>query len=331
MKQLILKTLPKAKLSKDDFEVLEVDKPKIESGEVLIRNILLSIDAANRSWMQGRTYRDAVRAGDVMPTYAIAEVVESNDPQFNQGQIVSGESNWSEFTAVKGSAIIKCPNVGSLSNLLSIYGIAGLTAYHGLTKVGHIKTGETVLISAAAGSVGILAGQIAKSMGCKVVGLAGTDEKCKRLKDEFRFDDCINYKNVDLLKEIKKACPDGVDVYFDNVGGQILEIVLFRMNMRGRIVCCGAVSQYDGTTPIGPRNLPGLLIVKRLKMEGFIVMDYAKEHGNAIKHLSEMNAAGDIKVTEDITEGLENAPDALIGLLNGDNFGKRMVRVTVDP
>ena len=174
MKQLILKTLPKAKLSKDDFEVLEVDKPKIESGEVLIRNILLSIDAANRSWMQGRTYRDAVRAGDVMPTYAIAEVVESNDPQFNQGQIVSGESNWSEFTAVKGSAIIKCSNVGSLSNLLSIYGIAGLTAYHGLTKVGHIKSGETVLISAAAGSVGILAGQIAKAMGCRVVGLAGT-------------------------------------------------------------------------------------------------------------------------------------------------------------
>ena len=331
MKQLILKTLPKDKLSKDDFEVLEVDRPKIENGEVLIRNILLSIDAANRSWMQGKTYRDAVRAGDVMPTYAIAEVVESNDPQFSKGQIVSGESNWSEFTAVNSSAIIKCPNVGSLSNLLSIFGIAGLTAYHGLTKVGYIKPDETVLISAAAGSVGIFAGQIAKSMGCRVVGLAGTDKKCKRLKDEYGFDDCINYKNADLLKAIKMACPNGVDVYFDNVGGQILEIVLFRMNMKGRIVCCGAVSQYDGASPIGPRNLPGLLVVKRLRMEGFIVMDYAKDHGNAIKHLTEMKVAGDIKVIEDITEGLENAPDALIGLLNGDNFGKRMVRVTADP
>ncbi len=331
MKQLILSNVPTGKLEKTDFVLQNAEIPSIEDGEVLVKNILLSIDAANRSWMQGKTYRDAVRAGDIMPTYSIAEVVESNDDRFSKGQIVTGDSVWAEFAAIKGKNLNSCPNIKPLSNLLSLYGIAGLTAYHGLMNVGELKKGETVVVSAAGGSVGLFVGQIAKAMGCRVVGIAGSDEKCSRLVRELNFDSCINYKNGSLLNDLKTECPDGIDVYFDNVGGSILEIVLFRMNMRGRVVCCGAVSQYDGSSPIGPRNLPGLLIVKRLKMEGFIVMDFAKDHLKAIKHMSELKGEGKIKIVEDITEGIENAPDALLKLLGGGNYGKSMVRVFPDP
>ena len=331
MKQLILSNVPTGNLEKTDFVLQNAETPQIEDGEVLVKNILLSIDAANRSWMQGKTYRDAVRAGDIMPTYSIAEVVESNDDRFSKGQIVTGDSVWAEFAAIKGKNLNSCPNIKPLSNLLSLYGIAGLTAYHGLMNVGELKKGETVVVSAAGGSVGLFVGQIAKAMGCRVVGIAGSDEKCSRLVRELNFDSCINYKNGSLLNDLKTECPDGIDVYFDNVGGSILEIVLFRMNMRGRVVCCGAVSQYDGSSPIGPRNLPGLLIVKRLKMEGFIVMDFAKDHLKAIKHMSELKGEGKIKIVEDITEGIENAPDALLKLLGGGNYGKSMVRVFPDP
>ena len=331
MKQLILRSVPAGSLAETDFELQEAEIPKIGEGQVLIKNILLSIDAANRSWMQGKTYRDAVKAGDVMPTYSISEVIESNDEKFKPGQIVSGESLWAEYSVANGRFLMPCPNIKPLSNLLSLFGIAGLTAYHGLTKIGNIKTGETVVVSAAGGSVGIFVGQIAKAMGCRVVGIAGSDQKCSRVVQELGFDACINYKNGNLLKDLKSECPDGIDVYFDNVGGSMLEVVLFRMNMKGRVVCCGAVSQYDGSAPTGPRNLPGLLIVKRLKMEGFIVMDFVKEHLDAIKHMSALMAEGKIKIVEDITEGLENAPKALLNLLSGGNYGKSMVRVCPDP
>jgi hypothetical protein len=331
MKQLILKNVPKGSLVKSDFEVNEAEIPTIKEGEVLIKNILLSIDAANRAWMQGKTYRDAVRAGDIMPTYSISEVVESNDNRFKPGQIVSGDSLWSEYAATNGKLLYPCPNIKPLSNLLSFFGIAGLTAYHGLTKIGKIKSGETVVVSAAGGSVGLFVGQIAKAMGCRVVGIAGNDEKCRNVVNDLNFDACINYKNGTLIKDLKIECPNGIDVYFDNVGGSILETVLFRMNNKGRIICCGAVSQYDGSSPTGPRNLPGLVVTKRLKMEGFVVMDFAREHGEAIKHMSSMMADGKIKIVEDITDGLENAPDALINLLAGENYGKCMVRVAPDP
>ena len=331
MKQLKVSNVPTGNLKKTDFVLENVEMPQIGDGEVLVKNILLSIDAANRSWMQGKTYRDAVRAGDIMPTYAIAEVIESNVERFQKGQIVTGDSVWAEYAAINSKLLTSCPNIKPLSNLLSLYGIAGLTAYHGLMNVGKLKKGETVVVSAAGGSVGLFVGQIAKAMGCRVVGIAGSDEKCSRVVKELNFDSCINYKSGTLLKDLKTACPDGIDIYFDNVGGSILEVVLFRMNMRGRVVCCGAVSQYDGAAPTGPRNLPGLLIVKRLKMEGFIVMDFAKDHLSAIKHMRELQTEGKIKIIEDITEGIENAPDALLKLLSGGNYGKSMVRVCPDP
>ena len=331
MKQFIVREIPKNNLEISNFEMREVDVPKPSADEILVKNILLSIDAANRTWMQGRTYRDQVFAGDVMPSYSIAEVVESNHPDFKVGQIVTSDSYWEEFSLVKAKDVNKCPKDIPLSYLLSIFGIAGLTAYHGLFDVGKLEANDTVVVSAAAGSVGIYAGQLAKASGCKVIGIAGSDEKCREVVDSLGFDGCINYKNGNLLKDLKEMCPKGISLYFDNVGGHILEAVLVRMQNGGRIVCCGAISQYESSSPTGPRNVPGFIITKRLKMEGFIVMDFQEKHLKAINHMKGLLEEGKIKVVEDIAEGLESAPEALVNLLNGKNFGKSMVRVFPDP
>ena len=215
-----------------------------------------------------------------------------------------------------------------MTHLLSVYGIAGLTAYFGLLDVGQPKAGETVVVSAAAGSVGSIVGQIAKIKGCRVVGIAGGKAKCDWLVNELGFDAAVDYKDGALFKALRQAAPDGIDVYFDNVGGDILEACLPQMNLRGRIACCGAISQYDGTpSATGPRGVPGLIVVKRLIMQGFIVMDYMKERDRALADLQSWVASGQLKVQEDVIDGLENTPQALIGLLAGDNRGKRMVRV----
>ena len=330
-RQIIVAELPTGALTPANFALSEAPMPVPAEGEVLLRVILMSIDAANRSWMQGATYRAAVNAGDAMPTYAICEVVESNSPRLSVGDVVAAEATWSDFITIAAHKVIKLPPVPKLSHLMSVFGIAGKTAYHGLMSIGQPQPGETVLVSAAAGSVGGYVGQIAKSLGCRVVGIAGGQEKCDWVMEQFGFDACIDYRADGLFKAIRAVCPEGVDVYFDNVGGVILETALNLMNERGRIVCCGAISQYENTAPTGPRNLPGALVVKRLRMEGFIVMDFAHNDATAIRAMQGMMERGELKVTEDIVEGLENAPSALIGLLNGDNKGKRMVRVSADP
>ena len=331
MKQFIVREIPKNNLEISNFEMREVDVPKPSEDDILVKNILLSVDAANRTWMQGRTYRDQVFAGDVMPSYSIAEVVESRHPDFKVGQIVASDSYWEEFSLVKAKDVNKCPQGIPLSYLLSIFGIAGLTAYHGLFDVGKLEASDTVVVSAAAGSVGIYVGQLAKAFGCKVIGIAGSDEKCKEVVGSLGFDGCINYKNGNLLKDLKEMCPTGISLYFDNVGGHILEAVLVRMQNRGRIVCCGAISQYESSSPIGPRNVPGFIITKRLKMEGFIVMDFQEKHLEAINHMKALLDEGKIKVVDHIAEGLEKAPEALVNLLNGKNFGKSMIRIFPDP
>tara|TARA_X000000950_G_scaffold218798_1_gene263443 strand:- start:142 stop:1137 length:996 start_codon:yes stop_codon:yes gene_type:complete len=331
MKQFVVKEIPKTNLEISNFEMREVDVPKPSEDEILVKNILLSVDAANRTWMQGRTYRDQVFAGDVMPSYSVAEVVESRHPDFKVGQIVASDSYWEEFSLVKAKDVNKCPQGIPLSYLLSIFGIAGLTAYHGLFDVGKLEASDTVVVSAAAGSVGIYVGQLAKAFGCKVIGIAGSDEKCKEVVGSLGFDGCINYKNGNLLKDLKEMCPTGISLYFDNVGGHILEAVLVRMQNRGRIVCCGAISQYESSSPIGPRNVPGFIITKRLKMEGFIVMDFQEKHLEAINHMKALLDEGKIKVVDHIAEGLEKAPEALVNLLNGKNFGKSMIRIFPDP
>ena len=235
-RQIIVRELPKGALSEAHFEVREAERPAVGEGEALVRTILMSIDAANRAWMQGATYREAVKAGDVMHTYAIGAVVESKDPSLEPGDIVAVESRWADYVAVKARRAQKLPKVQPLSRRLSVYGIAGKTAYHGLIGVGRAQAGDTVVVSAAAGSVGMYVGQIAKLLGCRAVGIAGGAEKCAWVTDTLGFDACVDYRGGNLFKALKAACPQGIDVYFDNVGGSILETTLFQMNMRGRVV-----------------------------------------------------------------------------------------------
>lgn len=328
-RQIHIVELPKDKLGPQHFRLGEGPMPVANEGELLLKTRLISLDAANRAWMQGATYRAAIEAGQVMAGGAVAEVVESKSPAFARGDLVFADTGWQEYAAVNARTAQKLPRIEPMSHLISVYGIAGLTAYFGLLNVGKPKAGETVVVSAAAGSVGVFVGQIAKLKGCRVVGIAGGAKKCDWLKNELGFDEVIDYKAEAVAGGLKRAAPKGIDVYFDNVGGDILEACLFRMNLHGRISCCGAVSQYDGAAPqAGPRGVPGLIVTKRLTMQGFIVMDFNAERDKALSDLQSWVKSGQIKVPEDILDGLENTPKALIGLLAGDNFGKRMVRVS---
>lgn len=327
-RQVLLVEKPRGKLSPSNFKLAEAAMPSCADGEALLRVRYISLDAANRAWMQGATYRSAVDAGSVMAGGAIAEVIESKAPGFAMGDLVFADTGWQDFVALPAKQLIKVPRVEPMTHLLSVYGIAGLTAYFGLLRVGEPKAGETIVVSAAAGSVGSLVGQIARIKGCRVIGVAGGAEKCAWLKSELGFDDAVDYKAGNLYGALKAAAPKGIDVYFDNTGGEILEACLPLMNLHGRIACCGAVSAYDGAPPAaGPRGLPGLLVVKRLRMQGFIVMDYYNEREAALADLQQWVADGRLKVQEDVIDGLENTPAALIGLLAGENRGKRMVRV----
>lgn len=330
-KQILLAEKPSGTLDVSHFQLRDAPMPEARVGEVLVRTILISLDAANRAWMQGATYREAVTAGDVMHSYSIAEVVESRADGFKPGDLVGAETGWQEFAALPPNKVNRLPDHRPLSHLLSVLGVAGKTAYHGLIEVGAPKKGETVVVSAAGGSVGSYVGPIAKAIGCRAVGVAGGPEKCQWLIDELGFDAAVDYKAPGFFKALEEACPDGIDVYFDNTGGPILEAVLFQMNEKGRISCCGAVSQYDTKTPSSPRGLPGLLVVKRLKMEGFIVSDFAHKDAECEKQMLAWAESGDIKIVEDILDGLEKAPEGLVGLLGGKNRGKRMVRLAPDP
>ena len=259
---------------------------------------------------------------------SVSEVVESRAAGFAPGDLVFADTGWQDYAALPAKQLSKLPRVEPMTHLLSVYGIAGLTAYFGLLQVGRPVAGETVVVSAAAGSVGSIVGQIAKIKGCRVVGIAGGADKCAWVRESLGFDACVDYKAGGLFKALKAAAPAGIDVYFDNVGGDIFEACLAQMNLRGRIACCGAVSAYDGAPPAhGPRGVPGLIVVKRLTVQGFIVMDYFDQRDAAIAELQSWVASGRLKVQEDVIDGLENTPRALIGLLAGDNRGKRMVRV----
>jgi NADPH-dependent curcumin reductase CurA len=327
-RQILLVETPKGKLAPEHFRLTDTAMPEPGKGEVLARVRYISLDAANRAWMQGATYRAAVDAGTVMAGGALAEIVESKAPGLRAGDLVFADTGWQDYAVLPGKRLAKLPKLQPLTHLLSVYGIAGLTAYFGLLRAGQPKRGETVVVSAAAGSVGSLVGQIAKIKSCRVVGIAGGTEKCAWLTDELGFDAAVDYKAGPLPKMLKAAAPNGIDVYFDNVGGDIFEACLFQMNLRGRIACCGAVSQYDGAPqPHGPRGVPGLIVVKRLTLQGFIVMDFEKERPKALRDLKSWVAAGKLKVREDIIDGLENTPRALIGLLAGENRGKRIVKV----
>lgn len=329
--QIFLVEKPIGNLEERHFQIRQGEVPTLEEDQVLVRNVLLSLDAANRAWMQGATYKAAVEAGQIMDGFAIGEVIESRSDRFRAGDVVSGELGWQEYAALPGKRVRPIGEHRPLTHHHSLLGIAGLTAYHGLVTLFGIEEGETLLVSAAGGSVGSLVGQIGKILGARVVGVAGGPGKCRWVEAELGFDACIDYKGGSLSKQLRAACPDGVDVYFDNTGGDILQAALFAMNMNGRISCCGAVSQYDVEKPTGPLGVPGLLVTKRLTMKGFIAMDFPDRDAEAIERLGAWAAEGKLKVVEDVLDGLESAPNGLIGLLAGENRGKRMVRVGPDP
>ncbi|HEX4712566.1 NADP-dependent oxidoreductase [Phenylobacterium sp.] len=330
-RQIVLDRLPQGdKLGPEHFRLTsDAARPAPGEGEVLLRTRYISLDAANRAWMQGATYRSALTSGQVMAGGALAEVVESNVGHLEPGDLVFADTGWQDYAVLPGKRLTKLPPLEPMTHLMSVFGIAGLTAYFGLLECGKPKAGETVVVSAAAGSVGSIVGQIAKIKGCKVVGIAGGADKGRWLVDELGFDVALDYKAGDLRRQMKEAIPEGIDVYFDNTGGDILETCLFAMKTFGRIACCGAVSQYDGAAPPhGPRGVPGLIVTKRLTLRGFVVMDFDDQREKALKDLKSWVASSQIKVQEDIIEGLENTPAALVGLLAGENRGKRMVKVS---
>lgn len=327
-RQIQLAQLPKDKLGPEHFKIADAPMPQPADGELLLKIRMISLDAANRAWMQGATYRSALESGQVMAGGTVSEVVESRAPGFGVGDLVFADTGWQQYAVLPAKRVQKVQKREPMSHLLSVYGVAGLTAYFGLLHVGQPKAGETVAVSAAAGSVGAFVGQIARIKGCRVIGIAGGASKCEWLKRELGFDEAVDYKAGNLPAALKEAAPKGIDVYFDNVGGDVLEACLFRMNQNGRIACCGAVSQYDGAPPRhGPRGIPGLIVTKRLTMKGFILYDFAAEQAKALSDLEGWVKSGQLKVPEDIIDGIENTPRALIGLLAGENIGKRMVRV----
>jgi NADPH-dependent curcumin reductase CurA len=327
-RQIVLTELPQGRLSTDNFRLEQVPRPEPGEGEVLLRALYITLDASNRAYMQGPTYAAALKAGDVMYGRALAEVAESRADGFSPGELVFAESGWRDWAVMPARLLQKRPRTQPLSHLLSVYGISGLTAYFGLLEVGRLKAGDNVVISAAGGAVGTIAGQIARIGGARVVGIAGGAEKCERLTRELGYHACLDHRAGNLREALREACPNGVDLYFDNVGGQILETCLPQMVIGGRIACCGSVSTYDGPAPpAGPRGLPGLLVTRRLTMAGFLVSDFNAKRERALADLRGWVESGALKVPEHITQGLETLPAALVGLLAGENFGKRMVKV----
>jgi NADPH-dependent curcumin reductase CurA len=331
-RQVLFAHRPDGALSTEDFRVVETPVPQPASGEVLCRTILLSIDPANRAWMQGRTYRDQLAEGSVMAGFTLCEVIDNGDTGVPVGSIVACDAGWQEFAVVPADAVRVIDPVKPLTRCMSVLGITGLTAYFGLLEIGRPEPGETVLVSAAAGATGNVVGQIARIKGCRVFGITGSDEKDRLLVDELGFDGAVNHRSPDFGRELREACGGSIDLYFDNVGGPVLERAVALLRVHGRVVCCGVVSQYDTATPAaGPRGVPGLLVTKRLRMEGFLVSDFVTDWPRATAELGTWLASGELRALEEVIDGLEAAPSALVGLLRGDNVGKLMVRVGPDP
>ena len=327
--QWVLVSRPEGLPKASDFAWREEPVPVPGEGEVLVRAIYLSLDPAMRGWMAKDSYVPAVPLGTVMRGGAVGVVEASNHAGFALGDQVQGILGWQEYAVVPGTALLKLPPLPvPLGARLGLLGHIGFTAYFGLLDIGAPKEGETLVVSAAAGAVGSLVGQIGKIKGCRVVGIAGSDEKCEWITKTLGFDAAINYKTENLHKALKQHCPNGIDIYFENVGGKTLETVLNQMNNFGRIPTCGMISGYNQTEPEpGPNNL-FQVIVKRLKMQGFIVMDYMPRAGEAVKDLVEWYAAGRIQYRLDVTKGLEQAPAALLKLFDGSNQGKVVVQVS---
>jgi hypothetical protein len=333
-RQWRLASRPEGRLQPSNFEWAETPVPPLEDGQVLVRTIHLSLDPTNRGWTNASaTYLPAITLGDVMRGFGVGVVEASRNPQFREGQLVQGMTGWQLYTVTygRGFAVIDPPAGVPLDAHLGLFGHIGATAYFGLLDVGKPQPGETLVVSAAAGAVGSLVGQIGKIAGCHVVGIAGGPEKCRWIVEDLGFDAALDYKREPVQPRLRVLCRQGIDVGFENVGGAILDGVLANLNLRGRIVLCGMIAQYnEAAPPPGPRYL-GNLLVKRGRMEGFIVLDYAARFPEAMAKLAEWHAEGRLKYRVEIVDGLEQAPDALNKLFDGTHHGKLIVRVSPEP
>ena len=328
-KKIVLASRPSGMPSAETFSLVETQIPQPQDGEVLIRTLYLSVDPYQRARMNDRkSYVEPFAVGEVISGGAIGEVIESRAPGLNPGDIVTGMLPWQLYSVARQSGLHKIdPALAPITTALGVLGMPGLTAYFGLLDIGKPKEGETVVVSGAAGAVGLTVCQIAKIKGCRVVGIAGSDDKNKYLRDELGLDAIINYKTENVAQALKAACPDRIDVYFDNVGGEISDAVMPLLNQGARIVLCGQISLYNLDKPdIGPRPQPYLLVNSAL-MKGFIITGYAARFAEGVTQLGQWLAAGKLKYAETIVEGFENTPQAFIGLFTGDNLGKQIVKV----
>jgi len=321
---------PEPAVTTSCFEVVETPVPEPGAGELLIRVIYLSLDPAMRGWISDApNYREPVPLDSVMIGFTVGEVAASNHPDYQVGDIVYGRQGWREWAVSDGSDIHRKvdPVAGPISTALHVLGMTGLTAYLGLLEVGQPKAGETVVVSTAAGAVGSMVGQIAKIKGCRTVGIAGTDDKVAACRERFGYDAAINYKTCgDMGTALDEACPEGVDVYFDNVGGEISDAVFDRINLRARIVICGTMAIPSFPIPMGPRPQRQLLM-KRARMEGFLVLDHLQRLNETLRDLSAWAREGKLNYREDYEDGLDRAAEGLVNLLEGRNEGKMIVRV----
>lgn len=327
-RQVVLASRPSGIPQQDNFSIATADVPAIGDGDLLVRNHYLSIEPAMRGWIaDSGNYSAPVQIGEVMRSLASGEVIESRHPDFAAGDFVSGWFGWQDYAAVPASKVVQRTTRAELTQVLGILGINGITAYFGLTDIGRPQPGETVVVSTAAGAVGSAVGQIARILGCRAVGIAGGADKAASCVDDFGYDAGIDYQGEDVAARVAELCPDGVNVYFDSTSGAISDAVLPHLAMRARVVICGTASipRWD-VWPTGPR-VERHLLVKRARMEGFVIFDYADRQDEAVTQLRRWIAEGKLRYKEDILDGIEACPDAIAGLYRGENRGKRLIRL----
>jgi NADPH-dependent curcumin reductase CurA len=327
-RQVVLASRPTGAATLDNFQLVENPLPALAEGEIRVRNHFLSLDPYMRGRMNdAKSYVAPQELGKVMGGGTAGVVVESRNAHWAVGDHVVGMLGWQDYGTSDGAGLMKVDTAHvPLSAYLGVVGMPGVTAWYGLNKIIGPKAGETIVVSAASGAVGGVVGQLAKRAGCRVIGVAGGAEKCRFVQEELGFDACLDYKGDDLVTALGEAAPDGVDGYFDNVGGVTLDAVMLKANPFARIAACGAIAGYDGGTV--PMRRPALIVMFRLKIEGFIVSEHMELWPEALRELGGLVASGALKYRETIAEGLENAPEACLGLLKGRNFGKQLVRLS---
>jgi NADPH-dependent curcumin reductase CurA len=332
-RQWLLASRPQASIGEENFRWVEGPIPAPADGEVLVRNLWLSFDPTQRGWMSRDTYVPMVPLGDVMRAAGVGQVIESRDPDYRPGELVQGFFGWQDYAATSGNATFgmrRLPPGVPPELALSLFGITGLTAYFGVLDIARVKQGDTFVVSAAAGATGSVAGQIARIHGCRVIGIAGGGAKCAWITGEAGFDGAIDYRAENVGSGLDRLCPEGIDVFFDNVGGTILDEVLARIRLRARIALCGAIARYEGAALQGPANYFNLTL-RRARMEGFLVLDYQDRYAEAIESLAGWLREGKLTQKHDVAVGLEQAPATLRRLFTGDNFGKQLLMIAEPP